>query len=129
MTLLSYLVGNRLAQQVVRPIGKLAFDPLCRRGRQSWGATRRWSFPPPIIPATKSASGAGARLSSGLRLHGFVKRELLLRPTSATVAHRSPSSDGAAEVLVVQLSLPPPGQVPAADEFTAGRCIEGRPVA
>lgn len=109
MTLLSYLVGNRLAQQVVRPIGKLLSDLSLQAGEAKPGRDAAVVFSAADYPGNEIGHLVQALDQFALRLYGFVKRESYF---ASDVSHelRTPIAviRGAAEVLVDTPGLPPP---------------------
>lgn len=106
MTLVSFLIGNRLANRLARPIGHLLRDLTERSGTQTQpGVTERFmadNYPNNEIGDLAKALDAYAR-----RLHGFIERESHF---SADVSHelRTPIAAirGGAEVLLQNPSLP-----------------------
>jgi len=111
MTLLSYLVGNRLAAQVVRPIGKLVAD-LSQRAAAA-DPTHPVGGNEPVFSAADYPNNDIGRLVQALdeyalRLYGFVRRESYF---AADVSHelRTPVAvvRGAAELLELSPDLPP----------------------
>jgi len=114
LTLLSYLLGKRLAGQVVRPIGQLITELSEKTGRRDLTATQ-----PSVLNFSAAAypNNEIGRLVQGLdqfavRLHGFLERESYF---AADASHelRTPVAviRGAAEVLVENPDLPEPVRV------------------
>ncbi len=107
MTFLSFLLGNHLASQVVRPIGKLLGDISEKSARANLQDGPTLTFSTAEYPNNEIGRLVQGLDDFALRLDGFIKRESYF---AADVSHelRTPVAiiRGAAEVLVEYQQLP-----------------------
>lgn len=107
MTLLSFLVGNRLAGQVVRPIGRLLGALSEKVSQANPRDVPSLTFSPLDYPKNEIGRLVQALDQFALRLSGFIERESYF---AADVSHelRTPVAiiRGAVEVLVEHKDLP-----------------------
>lgn len=107
MTLLSFLIGNHLAGQVVRPIGKLLAEISAKATRIDRQEDALLTFSPEEYPKNEIGHLVRALDGFALRLSGFLKRESYF---SADVSHelRTPIAiiRGSAEILVEYPDIP-----------------------
>ncbi|MCP5268346.1 MAG: HAMP domain-containing histidine kinase [Zoogloeaceae bacterium] len=108
MTLLSYVIGNRLALQVVRPISRLLSEIAEKAGRAQPAASGTVIFSATDYPSNEIGHLVQALDDFALRLYGFVKRESYF---ASDVSHelRTPIAviRGAAELLIETPDLSP----------------------
>lgn len=111
MTLLSFLVGNHLASQVVRPIVKLLGEVSERSEKTSLHEASPLTFSSTDYPNNEIGRLVHGLDQFALRLNGFLKRESYF---AGDVSHelRTPVAviRGSAEVLVAYQNLPEPIQ-------------------